>query len=264
MIADGVVDTGALLSELLASLGLAEPPAGEVGITGRDPIWAAKYPVGEAAAVVLAAIGVAVNDLWELRTGRRQEIRANVRRAAASLRGHYFQLLNGEETPRPVFPELAYSNHYQCRDGRWIQLHGGFPHLGEGTSKVIGSEHTAESIAAAVARWDSQALEDALAEVGMCGVIARSGEEWRATEQGRPVRSVAAPWPSMALTCCTLPGRSCPASGPTCWRRTRASCRRILTLMSLTMPIACSGCWERPTSSCRASGVGRWSGAALG
>src|SRR6266536_843622 len=185
MLADTVVDTGALLSELRGSLGLAEPPAGEVSITGRDPIWAAKYPVGEAAAVVLAAIGVAVNDLWELRTGRRQEIRANVRRAAASLRGHYFQLLNGEETPRPVFPELAYSNHYQCRDGRWIQLHGGFPHLGEGTSKVIGSEHNHASIAAAVARWDSRPLEDARAEAGMCGVIARSGEEWRATEQGR-------------------------------------------------------------------------------
>jgi crotonobetainyl-CoA:carnitine CoA-transferase CaiB-like acyl-CoA transferase len=185
MIADSVVDTGAILTDLLASLNLAEPPEGEVSITGRDPIWATKYPVSEGAAVALAAIGVAVNDLWELRTGRRQAVHANVRRAAGSLRGHYFQQLNGEDTPRPTFPELAYSNHYQCRDGRWIQLHGGFPHLGEGTSKVIGSEHNAESIAAAVARWDSQALEDALAEVGMCGVIARSGEEWRATEQGQ-------------------------------------------------------------------------------
>ena len=35
--------------------------------------------------------------------------------------------------------------------------------LGKGTSKMIGSEHTTESIAAAVARWDSQSLEDALA-----------------------------------------------------------------------------------------------------
>src|SRR5207248_8812759 len=59
------------------------------------------------------------------------------------------------------------------------------PHLGQGTSKVIGSEHNHASIAAAVARWDSRPLEDALAEAGMCGVIARSGEEWRATEQGR-------------------------------------------------------------------------------
>jgi crotonobetainyl-CoA:carnitine CoA-transferase CaiB-like acyl-CoA transferase len=185
MIAETVVDTTALLTDLLATLGLAAPPPDEVSISGRDPIWAAKYPVGEAAAVVLAAIGAAVNDLWEQRTGRRQRVHVDVRRAAASLRGHAFQLLDGEETPREEFPELAYSDRFRCRDGRWIQLHGGFPHLGQGTSKVIGSEHTPESIAAAVARWDSRALEDALAEAGMCGVICRSGEEWRATEQGR-------------------------------------------------------------------------------
>ena len=185
MIAETVVDTTALLSDLLASLGLRQPPDGEVRITGRDPIWGARYPVGEAAAVVLAAIGVAVNDLWELRTGRRQQVRADVRRAAGSLRGHSFQLLNGQETPREEHPEIVYSDRFRCRDGRWIQLHGGFPHLGQGTSKVIGSEHTVESIAAAVARWDAQPLEDALAEAGMCGVICRTGEEWRATEQGR-------------------------------------------------------------------------------
>ncbi len=185
MIAETVVDTDALLSELLSSLGLAAPPPGEVTITGRDPIWGARYPVGEAAAVVLAAIGVAVNDLWEQRTGRRQQVGVEVRRAAASLRGHWYQLLNGQETTREEHPEIVYSDRFRCKDGRWIQLHGGFPHLGQGTSKVIGSEHTVESIAAAVAKWDSQPLEDALAEAGMCGVICRTGEEWRATEQGK-------------------------------------------------------------------------------
>ena len=185
MIAESIVDTSALLVELLDRVGLAEPPAGEVSISGRDPIWAARYPIGEAAAVVLSAIGVAVNDLWKLRTGRRQQVHLDVRRAAASLRGSHYILLNGELVTRPEFPELAYSDLYRCRDGRWIQLHGGFPHLGQGTSKVIGSEHNHASIAAAVARWDSQPLEDALAEAGMCGVIARGGEEWRATEQGR-------------------------------------------------------------------------------
>src|SRR4051794_27646003 len=162
MIAETVVDTDALLSQLLDSLGLARPPDGEVTITGHDPIWASKYPVGEGAAVILAAHGVAINDVWEQRTGRRQQVKVDVRRAAASLRGHSFQLLDGEQTPRPIWPELAYSDHFQCRDGRWIQLHGGFPHLGQGTSKVIGSEHNTASIAAAVAKWDSQALEDAL------------------------------------------------------------------------------------------------------
>jgi crotonobetainyl-CoA:carnitine CoA-transferase CaiB-like acyl-CoA transferase len=190
MIAETVIDTTALLSDLLASLGLKEPPPGEVTISGHDPIWGTKYPVGEAAAVLLAAIGVAVNDLWELRTGRRQQIHVDVRKAAASLRGHWFQLLNGQETPREDDLHLIYSDRYQCRDGRWIQLHGGFPHLGVGTSKVIGSEHNRESIAAAVAQWDSFALEEALAAAGMCGVICRTGEEWRETEQGKALLKV--------------------------------------------------------------------------
>ena len=81
---------------------------------------------------MLAAIGVALNDLWELRTGRRQQVHVDVRRAAASLRGHSFQMLDGAGDAPPEFPELAYSDRYQCRDGRWIQLHGGFPHLGAG------------------------------------------------------------------------------------------------------------------------------------
>src|SRR5215216_4816525 len=116
MIAETVVDTTALLSDLLASLGLEEPPAGEVSISGHDPIWGAKYPVGEAAAVVLAAIGVAVNDLWELRTGRRQRVHVDVRRAAASLRASHYIYLNGEKVERPDFPELAYSDLYRCKD----------------------------------------------------------------------------------------------------------------------------------------------------
>ena len=190
MIAETVVDTNVLLASLLEGVGLSRPAEGEVSISGRDPVWAAKYPVGEAAAVVLAAVGVAVNDLWELRTGRRQRVRVDVRRAAASLRGHAFQHLNGAETPRVAFPELAYSDLYRCRDGRWIQLHGGFPHLGQGTSKLIGSEHEPASIAAAVARWDAQPLEDALAAAGLCGVIARSGEAWRATAQGQALLSL--------------------------------------------------------------------------
>src|SRR5436853_4916822 len=104
MIAESVIDTQALLSELLDRVGLAQPPADEVTISGHDPIWASRYPISEAAAVVLSAIGVAVNDLWELRTGRRQKIHLDVRRAAASLRGSHYILLNGELVTRPDYP----------------------------------------------------------------------------------------------------------------------------------------------------------------
>ena len=135
-------------------------------------------------------VGVAVSDLWELKGGRPQRARVEVRRAAASLTSRSFLRLDSGPTPAAYASNNPLVDLYPCRDGRWIQLHGGFPHLGEGTSRVIGSEHTQESIAAAVATWDSFELEEALAAAGMCGVVCRTGEEWRETEQGRALLAV--------------------------------------------------------------------------
>src|SRR5437867_3316438 len=42
-----------------------------------------------------------------------------------------------------------------------------------------------EAAAAAVARWDGQALEDALTEARQCGAMVRSSDEWLAHPQGR-------------------------------------------------------------------------------
>lgn len=73
---------------------------------------------------------------------------------------------------------------YRCADGRWIHLHGALPHLRDGTLALLGCEDRAASIAAAVARWHSFDLEDALAAAGQCGAVLRSAAEWAAHPQG--------------------------------------------------------------------------------
>jgi crotonobetainyl-CoA:carnitine CoA-transferase CaiB-like acyl-CoA transferase len=65
-----------------------------------------------------------------------------------------------------------------ARAGRWIHLHGGFRSK-EGTLALLGCADDADAIARTVASWDAQALEDALAERGCCGVRLRSADEWR-------------------------------------------------------------------------------------
>ena len=70
---------------LLKEVGLEASPGVEATIVGRDPIAAYRFPVGEVSAVALAACGVAVSSLWELKGGRPQRVRVEVRRAAASL-----------------------------------------------------------------------------------------------------------------------------------------------------------------------------------
>ena len=49
----------------------------------------------------------------------------------------------------------------------------------------------AEAVAAAVAKWDAQALEDALAEARTCGAMVRTREEWADHEQGRAIGTLA-------------------------------------------------------------------------
>ncbi len=167
--------------ELLASLGCAsDAMRHELVITNRDPILPTRFRVGEAAAAALAAQAVAAADLWRLRGGGPQRIELDIRAAAASLLSFVFQRVAGVTIPREP---LATTALYRARDGRWIHLHGGFASR-EGTLALLGCADEPSAVAEAVSRWDSQALEDALAERGLCGAILRSADEWREHPQG--------------------------------------------------------------------------------
>jgi CoA-transferase family III len=168
--------------ELLEALGLPLPAPGEVEAPGHDPVYPCRYPLGRLAAETLAACGVAVSELWALRGGRRQRVRVPVRAAAATLLS--FAFLRAEGRPVPRLP-LATTALYRGRDGRWIHLHGGFPHLRDGTLRLLGCADEAGALAAAVAGWDTLELEEALAAAGLCGAVARSAEEWASHPQGR-------------------------------------------------------------------------------
>ncbi len=58
-----------------------------------DPVLPTPYRIATAGAATLAATGLAVSDLWETRTGRRQTVGVDLRQATASLRsGHYLKI----------------------------------------------------------------------------------------------------------------------------------------------------------------------------
>ena len=82
------------LRTLMPIAGWPEERAGQVRITGgTDPILPTPFRIGETSTATLAAVGLAAADLWELRTGRRQEIAVDARQATASLRsGSYMKM----------------------------------------------------------------------------------------------------------------------------------------------------------------------------
>jgi len=184
----------AILRELLRAAGLRPSAAKEVEIAGADPVLATRFRIGEAAAGVLGAVGVAVCDLWELRCGRRQRVQIDVQAATASLISFVLLHMKGVDLRRHV-SEHPTTALYPTADGRWVHLHGGFPHLRDGTLRLLDADDDAAALAAAVSRWEALELEEALAEGGLCGAMVRSREEWDAHPQAaaladRPVVEV--------------------------------------------------------------------------
>jgi len=163
-----------------------------VRISGHDPVFSTHYRTAETSAAVQGAIGTAVSDIWELETGRRQEVRVDVRSAGAALRSYtYLRCRDPDGGLRP-FPtsalaERAYriSQPWPTRDGRWFLPHFGITHLKEKVLAVLGCKDTPEAVAAAVGRWEAGALEEAIADAGACGGVVRNNEEWLAHPHGR-------------------------------------------------------------------------------
>ncbi len=171
-----------LAHDLLAALGRpAEAPAHRLTIAHADPILPTALRAGEAAAAVLAAQAMAAADLWCLRGGAPQAIDVDVRAAAASLLSFALQRAPAGVALRQPAATIAF---FEAADGQWIHLHGGFPALHAGTLALLDCADDADAIARAVRRWEAAALEDALAERGLCGARLRTTDEWRAHPQG--------------------------------------------------------------------------------
>src|SRR5439155_12683242 len=168
--------TNDALRTILPLAGWGNERARTVEITGgADPLLPTPFRIGEASAAALAAVGLAVADLWVLRTGRRQEVAVDTRRATASLRsGHYLQL-DGAPISTERDPVMGF---YPAKHGRWSYLHCNFPHHRAAALGVLGVPEERESVRQAVARWDALELEEALVAAGGVGGMVRTMEEW--------------------------------------------------------------------------------------
>jgi crotonobetainyl-CoA:carnitine CoA-transferase CaiB-like acyl-CoA transferase len=178
--------------EIMSVRGRGMPENGEVAIGGHDPVFSARFKIGEATANILAGIGVAVTDIHEMKTGRRQKISVDVRHAAATCNSSKYlsqPAAAGGWEPVPATPSMLHmrkiTQPWRCRDGRWYLPHFNLPHLHDRVIGVLGCESNAEAVAKAVSRWDSHDLEEAVAAARACGSVVRSNAEWLQHPHGR-------------------------------------------------------------------------------
>ncbi len=161
-------------------------------IEGDDPVVQTPWPIGEVAAVALALAGASAAGLARRVGGDPGPVRVSVAEAAASTIGFAVMRVDGASMSRTNAAN-PWVGRYRCADGRWIHLHGGFPPLVARLAEVLDLtvDSDGDAIAASTARWESAALEDAVAARDGCAAIIRTEEEWRAHPQGQVVSSLA-------------------------------------------------------------------------
>ena len=180
--------TNDALRTILPVAGWAEDRANAVEITGSyDPILPTPFRITETGTAALAAVGLAASDLWELRTGRRQDIGIDTRQATASLRSGTYLKMEGTDVD---FGRNAVMGTYPAKNGRWSYLHCNFPNHREAALKVLGVPEDREAVRKAVAQWDALELEEAIIAAKGAGGMVRTMEEWAQHPQGKAVASL--------------------------------------------------------------------------
>ena len=102
--------------EVMGIRGRGMPAAGEVTIKGQDPVFAARFRIGETTANILAGVGVAVTDIHEMKTGRRQKVAVDVRHAAAAYAHDFIESrIHSAFIPR----SLITRPHFLCSLSTW-------------------------------------------------------------------------------------------------------------------------------------------------
>ena len=176
------------LRTILPIAGWGDTQAADVMFTGgADPVLPTPFRIGAAGAATLAASGLAVTELWQVRTGRRQRVTVDLRQAAAALRsGHYLHLA-GTEVSSARNPVMGV---YPTRDGRWSYLHSNFPNHRAAALSVLGVPEDREAVARAVATWNAADLEEAIIAAKGAGGMARTQAEWARHPQGAAVAAL--------------------------------------------------------------------------
>jgi crotonobetainyl-CoA:carnitine CoA-transferase CaiB-like acyl-CoA transferase len=176
------------LRTILPVAGLPAERADTIDFTAdTDPILPTPFRIGVAGAATLAATGLAAADLWQLRSGRTQQIAVDVRQATASLRsGHYMKLGDGEVSTR----RNSIMGVYPTKDGRWSYLHCNFPNHRAAALGVLGVAEDRDAVARAVLNWNAADLEEAIIAAKGAGGMVRTHAEWAQHPQAAAVAAL--------------------------------------------------------------------------
>ena len=173
-----------VLTGLLRAAGHPDATAGAIELPETAPVLPSSFAVDAAAQATIAAAALAANELWRLRTGRRQDVSVDMRSAAIEFRSERYLRIDGKP-PSEYHDPIA--GLYRCGDGRWVRLHTNLPHHRDGVLALLGCSHDRAAVQRALDQWRGEALETAAADAGLVVTACRSFAEWDAHPQGRAI-----------------------------------------------------------------------------
>jgi crotonobetainyl-CoA:carnitine CoA-transferase CaiB-like acyl-CoA transferase len=175
------LDARTALAALWRSVSQADEALSQVTLTGAEPALPSSFPVGTAAQASIAAAALAAGELWQQRTGRRQQVAVDMRAAAIECRSERYLQVAG--TPMPnLWDKIA--GAYRCGDRRWVRLHTNFAHHRDGVLRLLHCDHERDAVKDALQRWSAETFETAAAEAGLVVTAMRTFAEWDAHGQG--------------------------------------------------------------------------------
>ena len=176
------------LRTLMPIAGWPQDRVSYVDITGGvDPILPTPFRIGETSAAALAAVGLAASDLWELRSGRQQEVAVETRQATASLRSGKYMQMDGAHVSTERNTVMGV---YPAKNGRWSYLHCNFPNHRAAALSVLGVPEDRDAVRQAVSQWDALELEEAILDAKGAGGMVRTIAEWSQHPQSAAIASL--------------------------------------------------------------------------
>jgi len=180
------LDFPTVLDDVLSAVGLSVKDAGgEVRFYGgADPLITSPFRFASAAAVALAAKGVAASAIWRDRGGNDQDIAIDVRKAFQRFSGFAdgrWEQLNGRP---PSYKWNKYNPFVETpffratKDGRHVVALNIYPGLHHKALSLLNCADSAQAINEAIAKWNAADLEEAAAEAGIVIAKVRSTEEF--------------------------------------------------------------------------------------
>ena len=182
----GVADEA--LSQLMSLAGRERPEF--LTIETEAPALKTRFYADEASAAAIAAGAAIAADIWTLRSGEKQTVSVNTREAGAGLVGFLHQKFDDRARAPEMRGQLeaartAAHGFQKTRDSRYVFLHPSFPESTRRLLRVLDCPDEPDAVKATVAKWDGLDLENAVATAGACAGLARTPDEWDASEQGR-------------------------------------------------------------------------------